>query len=392
MNVALISADPEVPVFGNHGCSVHVQEILRAMSKRGFEVDLFAANYGGAVTQEFSGVRMHSIAVERRERPAERERAALANNAAVRDLLHRANRERNYSLIYERHALWNFAAMEFAREKDVPGILEINSPSLEERGGQHQLSDRAGAEDAAMRAFRSATLIRAISQQLAHILESHPSARGKVHVIKNAVNAERFAWAVPSLEREPNTFVVGFTGELRAAQGLTMLISAFQLVADALPMTRLVIVGEGEEREAIEREVAARNLTSHVKFLGGVPPHKIPSLLASFDVAVAPVPQLNGYYASPLKVFEYMAAGLPIIASRIGQIEEVLKDGATAILVPPGDKEALAQALYDLVESPDTRHRLGEAARAQALAAHSWDAALGQILELAGIRETAHRA
>ncbi len=387
MNIALVSADPEVPVFGNRGCSVHVQEILRAMLKRGFEVDLFAANYGGAVTQEFGGVRMHSITAERRERPAEQERAALANNAAVRDLLHRAHHERHYSLVYERHALWNFAAMEFAREQDIPGVLEFNEPALEERGSRHLLIDRAGAEDAAMRAYRSATVIRAVSQQLAHILEKHPSARGKVHVIKNAANSERFAWATPTLDREPDTFVIGFIGALRAAQGITTLISAFQLVADAQPSARLVIVGDGEEREGLEREVAARDLTRHVKFMEGVPPHQIPGVLASFDAAVAPVPQLNGFYASPLKLFEYMAAGLPIVASRIGQLQEVLRDGETGILVPPGDREALAQALFDLSESPENRQKIGAAARAQAFATHTWDGVLGQVLELASTRE-----
>lgn len=392
MKIAYICADPAVPVFGNRASSVHAQEMLRAMLKRGFQVDLFAANFGGAVAEEFNSLRIHSIAAERRERPAERERAALANNAAIRDLLYRINRERQFEMIYERHALWNFAGMEFAREQDIPGVLEINAPVLEESGGRHLLVDRAGAEDAAMRAYRAATVIRCVSQQLAHIVERHPTARGKVQVIRNAVNAERFAWAAPTLERQPDTFVIGFVGELRAAQGLNTLISAFQLVADALPWARLVIVGDGEEREALEREVAARDLTTRVAFVGGVPAHEVPGWLASFDVGVAPVPQLNGYYGSPLKVFEYMAAGLPIVASRIGQIEEVIKDGVTGVLVAPGDREALAQALYDLGEAPETRQKLAEAARAQASSTHSWEAALTRILKHARISEPAHSA
>jgi glycosyltransferase involved in cell wall biosynthesis len=388
MNIAYVSADPDVPVFGNRGSSAHVQELLRAMFKRGAEVDLFAANFGGSVPRDFGTLRVHSIAAERRERPAERERAALANNAAIRDLLYRTHRDRGFGLIYERHALWSFASMEFACEQDLRGVLEVNAALIEEHGNRHLLIDRAGAEDAAMRAFRSATVIRCVSQQLAHIVERHPSAKGKVHVIKNAVNAERFAGVTPSLEREPDTFVVGFTGELRPSQGLTVLISAFQLLADALPSSRLVIAGDGEEREALEREIAARDLTRHVKFLGAVPPEQIPGVLASLDVAVAPIPPLNGFYGSPLKLFEYMGAGLPIVASRVGQVEEVIKSGATGILVAPGDKEALAQALYDLAESPETRQKLGEAARAQAFAAHTWDGVLGETLELTRARQS----
>lgn len=387
MNVAFISTDPEVPIFGHRGCSVHAQEVLRALMKRGFQVDLFSSNFGGAVTEEFASVRVHSIAAQKRERLSEQERAALANNAAIRDLLSRSHRERNYQYVYERHALWNFAGMEFARETDIPGILEINSPLLEERTSRHLLVDRAGAEDAVMRAFRSATVIRCVSQQLAHIIEKHPSARGKVHVIKNAVNGERFAWSTPTLEREPDTFVIGYTGELRSTQGLTTLISAFQLVVDALPYARLVIVGDGEEREALEREIAARDLTKVVKFTGTLPPHQMPGTLASFDAAVVPLPAVNGYYGSPLKVFEYMATGLPIVASKVGQVQDVLRDGETAILVPPADRETLAQALYDLAESPELRQKLGEAARAQALSNHSWDAVIEQVFERARVRE-----
>jgi glycosyltransferase involved in cell wall biosynthesis len=386
MNVAFVCADPAVPVFGSKSSSVHVQEMTRAMLKRGFEVDLFAANFGGAAPSDLAGAVLHSIAPQARQRRPEQERALLANNAAIRDLLYRSDRERNYTFVYERYSLWNFAGMEFAREKNIPGVLEVNAPLLEENARRHLLIDRAGAEDAKMRAFRSATVITPVSRELAHIVEKHPSARGKVRVVSNGANAERFAFAPPMLHREPDTFIVGFVGEIAASQGLSNLVNAFQLVADALPHARLVIAGAGEEREALERDIAARELTKHVKLLGAVAPEEVPGLLASFDAAVAPYPQITGFYGSPLKVFEYMAAGLPVVASRIGQLAEIIRDGQTGVLVPPGDREALAQALYDLGENPEQRHQLGDAARATAHMAHTWDGAFGHILAHAGIR------
>src|SRR5262249_41671636 len=89
---------------------------------------------------------------------------------------------------------------------------------------------------------------------------------------------------------------------------------------------------------------------------------------------------------SPLKVYEYMAAGLPVIASRIGQLEEVIEHGVTGWLVPPGDANALALGIQGLRASPASfRKRLGAAARCYVLQCHSWDAVGQQILELAGL-------
>ena len=80
-------------------------------------------------------------------------------------------------------------------------------------------------------------------------------------------------------------------------------------------------------------------------FTNAVAPEAVPGLLASIDAAVAPYPALGHFYFSPLKVYEYMAAGRAIVASRAGQLEELLEDGAHALLCPPGDAAALAEAL-----------------------------------------------
>jgi glycosyltransferase involved in cell wall biosynthesis len=387
MNIAYVTADADVPVFGKKGCSVHVQEMLRAFMRRGMEADVFAGAFGGSVTAEFSGLRMPSIRQQKTDDPEDHEQAAVAANTVLREVLANRNFEQPFSLVYERYSLWSYAAMEFAREQSIPAVLEMNAPLLEENTRRHLLIDRAKAEDATMRAFRAATVITTVSRQLAHIVEKHPSARGKVHVIPNASDPNRFSSATPSLTRTPDQFVVGFVGELQAWQGVSVLLSAFQLVADALPHSKLIIIGDGPEREPLERDVAAKGLQNHVVFTGAVSPHSIPGMLASLDVAVAPYPQLAGFYKSPLKIFEYMAAGLPIVASRIAQVQETLTHNRTGILVSPGDKESLAQALYDLHEDRDKRLQLGTAARARARSCHTWDGALAEILHRAGFRQ-----
>jgi glycosyltransferase involved in cell wall biosynthesis len=125
-------------------------------------------------------------------------------------------------------------------------------------------------------------------------------------------------------------------------------------------------------------------LLEATRFTGAVAPEAVPGLLASMDVAVAPYPRLAHFYFSPLKVYEYMAAGLPVVASRIGQLAQVLRHEVDGLFCPPGDAHALAAALERLRAEPALRRRLGLAARAKVLREHTWEAVARRILGLAG--------
>ena len=145
-------------------------------------------------------------------------------------------------------------------------------------------------------------------------------------------------------------------------------------------------MGDGPEREELVRDLAARGLSGSAILCGAVPPAEIPGLLASMDAAVAPYPPIEPFYFSPLKVFEYMAAGLPVAASRIGQLGAVIRDGGNGLLLPPGDAGALSGALERLCGDRALRIRLGRAARATVLEEHTWEAVAGRILRLAGLQ------
>ncbi len=107
--------------------------------------------------------------------------------------------------------------------------------------------------------------------------------------------------------------------------------------------------------------------------------------LQRMDVAVAPYPDSPDAYFSPLKLYEYLAAGLPIVASAVGQAATLLGDGTDALLVPPGDVSALAERLVRLRDDAALRARLGSAARRTAVQRHTWDSAVRRILMLAGM-------
>jgi glycosyltransferase involved in cell wall biosynthesis len=236
------------------------------------------------------------------------------------------------------------------------------------------------------RVFGAATALIAVSQEVADYLDQNPAARGRIYVIPNGVDPDRFPVVLtPSQPGEPGTFTVGFVGSLKPWHGLTVLVEAFARLHEHAPHSRLLIVGDGPERAKLDAEIAARGLEEAVCFTGAVPPGEVPGLLASMDAAVAPYPDLTPFYFSPLKVFEYMAAGLPVVASQVGQLSSLIEDGWNGLLCPPENPAALAASLDRLRQDAGLRARLGQTARAAVLADHTWDSVARRSLSLAGL-------
>jgi glycosyltransferase involved in cell wall biosynthesis len=415
--IAYICADPGVPIFGRKGASVHVQEVIRALSRRGVEVVLFAARLGGEPAGDLEGLHVIALPEVAAKDAAEREQRLRALNPIIGRLL---GENGHFDAVYERHSLWIFAGMEWALRAGIPGLLEVNAPLLIEQAGYRTLHDEAGARAAVERAYRAAGAILAVSQGVARYVSAFAPGLGeKVHVVPNGVDVRRFdcrqEWApiespphhrllsrrergeehphphsLPLEDKDEAEFTVGFVGTLKPWHGVETLIDAFARVHSQKPAVRLVIVGDGPQREALQAHASELGLGDSVEFTGAVDPAEIPAQLARIDVAVAPYPDLEDFYFSPLKLYEYMAAGCAVVASAVGQITDVIADETTGLLYPPGDVSALAAAIDRLRREPSLRMRLAEAARRQVLERHTWDQVAERILTLVdGARCTA---
>lgn len=384
--IAYVCADLGVPVFGRKGASVHVQEVLRGLQRRGARVTLFAQRLGAEAPADLNEVEVVALPeIDKTGDAARRARAALAANPALARALHAHG---PFDLVYERYSLWSHAAMEYARDIGCPGLLEVNAPLIEEQREHRGLALPDQAERVAGRVFAAASALAAVSPAVAAYLEARPEAHGRVHVVANGVDTARFADATADHTASPpgDAPIVGFVGTLKPWHGLDTLVEAFSLLHDRHGVqARLLVVGDGPGRTMLESAFTRPALAGRATLTGAVDPARMPGLLAAMDIAVAPYPALEQFYFSPLKIYEAMAAGRAVVASRVGHLDSVLEHDRDGWLVDPGNPAALAQALTILLADGDLRRRLGAAAQRRAQKEYDWDAVVGRLLALAGL-------
>lgn len=384
MKIAYVCADRGVPVFDwKKGCSIHVQEVVRALRRLGHTVDLFATNISGHMPDDFDDVSLYQLpCVSSNIGRGDRELAQLAANRSLDVALSSSG---PYDLVYERYSLWSYAAMEYAAAQGIPGILEVNSPLIEEQDQFRGLIHRQKALRVAIRCFAAASKICAVSDAVADYLSVEFGVAANVAVIPNGVDLNRFAGAGSGWRAKTGRFTVGFVGSLKPWHGVNTLVDAFVDMHRHCPMSHLLIVGDGPERPSIEAQIARHKIESAVTLTGAVCPAEISKLLGVMDVGVAPYPKLDTNYFSPMKVFEYMAAGLPVVVSATGQLTDIIRDECNGLLCEPGNAAALSEALLCLIRDLALGARLGRAARQDVELKYTWAKVAAEILKLSAL-------
>lgn len=378
MRIAYICTDPGIPVFGTKGASIHVQEILRALLRRGADVTLISPRLRDTPPADLAAVTCHALPKPPKGAEADaRADWALATNDAVAAALAEAG---PFDLVYERHALYAHAAMETAAARGIPSILELNAPLIDEQARHRALGRRDAAADSAHRAFAAAGSVAAVSRGTADYAARFGADPGRIDIVPNGVSPSRF----PKMDPAEGPFTIGFLGSLKPWHDTATLIEAFALLrAGPVPDARLLIVGDGPDRAGIAARLDALGHGHAAHLTGAVPASEVAGWLAHMHVATAPYSADQPFYFSPLKIYEYMAAGLPVVASRVGDLADILQEGAFGDLVVPDDPAALAHMLGHLACDPARRARLGAAARAHVLAHRTWDAVADRLLAAA---------
>ncbi|TMQ71552.1 MAG: glycosyltransferase family 4 protein [Candidatus Eisenbacteria bacterium] len=397
MRIAYLSTDFGVPVHGTKGASIHVREMVRALAASGHEVTIFSpalepggapADLGGAACVEVPPDPTHTAALADLGRAEERAGLSSPLRQELRNLLYSgpfAQRVLEHlqggpvDLVYERYSLFGHAGGAIARAVGVPHLLEVNAPLAEERRRSRGLCLEALARSSERRVWASADALIVVSRALRDLALEAGVPPERVHVMPNGVDPDRFEDPA-RLERLPiearrrlkGAAVIGFLGSLKPWHGVEALIEAFASIHRRRPATHLLIVGDGPLRETLECQVDRLGVSGAVTFSGAIAYDDVPAWLAPMDVTAAPYRDQEGFYFSPIKVFEYLAAGRAVVAGAAGQNAELLRHEETALLVPPGDAVRLESAIERLIEDPALRERLARNGREWVRRERTW--------------------
>ena len=291
--------------------------------------------------------------------------------------------------IYQRYARFSWAGVAAAIRTQRPLFLEYNGSEV--WVGRHW--DRVGRLDLLERYERlnldAAARIFVVSDVERRNLEARGVLAEKIVVNPNGVDVERFQPGVGGREArrelglKDDDVVAGFVGTFGPWHGVEKLAEAIKSIPADVPV-RFLLVGSGSLHTEVEKKLETEVGVGRVIFTGAVAHERVPAVLDACDILVAPhVPLADGseFFGSPTKVFEYMAVGKAIVASRLGQIGDVLADRETALLVEPGNVSALTARIVELVESEELRAQLGAKAREVAVENYTWKHNAQRVLE-----------
>ncbi|MBL8724732.1 MAG: glycosyltransferase family 4 protein [Planctomycetes bacterium] len=362
-------------IRADDGQAVHVREVIGALRAAGHDVHEAALvpKTGVAPTVRTAARAPSFWQRLSLPRPAI-EVAERLYNRTGRRLLRAAAAQCRPDFVYERHALHCHAGLDVARELGVPLLLEVNSPMVDEMQKLGKLWFRGAALRTERQVLGAADAVLAVTEVLGQMLVQRGARPAAVHVVGNGAVPERYdaaaraaavqlraQWALPA-----GAFVLGFIGYMRPWHRLDLVLDVMS--RPGFGELVLVLAGAGPALPMLRARAAALGLGARFLALGEVPPAELPAHVLALDAAL--IPAINAY-ASPLKLFDSLAAGVPTLAPDQPNLRENLQDGQNGLLFQPGSADALAAALGRLVQDRAFAARLGAAGR-QSLLAQRW--------------------
>jgi glycosyltransferase involved in cell wall biosynthesis len=400
MRILYLCADRGISVDKYNGATAHFRSLVRAFQSLGSEVLVLTPS---AADESVLGARVARIptpgvlaellsqveaVVPRPERAAQRARKRVVhalghvwNNIATEQALQEHVAAFRPDFVFELHSPYGAAGAVTCNRLGVRHVLNVHAPLAWEGATFRAQALQEGAELLEDAALHAARRIIANSRQMRDQLIDGGVPADRIGVVVNGVDLALFSPDGPVHRAgRPGAVVIGFSGSLKGWHGVDILCDAFRSLADD-PRVHLLVIGDGPLRGAVSQ--LADELSGRVTMTGALPLEQVPAWLRGVDIAVAPYPPLERFYFSPLKILDAMACGIANVASDIGQIPELLRDGETGLLVPPGDAGALAAALRRLVDDDGLRNRLAAAGLREARASHAWTARAADIVAIA---------
>jgi glycosyltransferase involved in cell wall biosynthesis len=371
------------PTIRTGGSVTHAAGMLGAFRARGLRVGLVTSCEPPAQIAE----NIDDLAVARPLPPSRRltrEIEELALNSVLRGAARRLLQRLRPGFIYQRHAAFLTVGQTLTAEIGSPLVLEWNGSEAWVRAHWQRGHAATRLFDRVLRsierdALEQATLVRSVSENAAETALGTGAMIRHLEVIPNGVDTEAIPFAGAPARANANEPTLGWVGSFGPWHGAHVVPRALAELPEEITA---VMVGDGDERSVCEQLAVQLGVAHRVRWTGALPHREAVAMLSGCDILVSPHGDSDGqrFFGSPTKIFEYMAIGRPIVASRLEQIAEVLRHGETAILVPPGDARGLAEGICAVLARGDRGIALGRAARMDAERRHSWLARADAVL------------
>jgi len=368
MRIVYAALDQRVP--GTTGGSVHVTAVAEGLAALGHEVDVLTTPGAGPFPE--GRVRWHALAP-----PLGLRHLRVLRTEAVRAFAERAGAE----VLIERYYNFGGEGIRAAAAVGAVSVLEVNAPVIDYPGSPKARLDKALLVEPMRRwRDRQCRMADLIVTPTAEVLPEFVP-REKIAELEWGADTDRFspgAGGPVPFARRPGAVLAVFAGAFRAWHGAAGLVRAIRELRSAGRIdVDAVLIGDGPELERAKAEAAG---VDGITFTGAVPHDLMPACLAAADIGVAPFdvaahpPLQMAFYWSPLKVFEYMASGLPVVAPAIPRLARILGPEHERLLYDAHAPGALSGALTYLAGRPAERRRLGEDARRRVCEEFSWSA------------------
>lgn len=305
----------------------------------------------------------------------------------LREYLEIRQKGEQVAFIYERYAYFGYGLFMAARFFKIPVILEVNTTCLDY--DVREIMFRRTAKSIEKYCLLRATIVVVVSAYLKErITAGHGIAADKILITPNAVSPPEFqlppgggglrdsSYRTLKQFRSGGKIIIGFVGVFVRWHGLDFLLEACEPLLKSGQVV-VALIGDGPETERILNLVKTKLLETHVIFVGRVQHRQIKYYIDLFDIAVMPD---SNPFGSPMKIFEYMIMGKPVLAPDYGPITEVIRDGENGMIFERRCQKSFREKLMQLFQSKTLRMRIGRSARRTVLDRHTWDINVANVL------------
>jgi glycosyltransferase involved in cell wall biosynthesis len=391
LRIIYYSPHPTHDIVSEVGYSTHQRESILALRQLGHEVlpVVLGGTEPAAVNTHISGLsrQASSLSGLKRLMPlwlwnALKDLRLMKHDKKAGKQLEEAILKFQPDFIYERGEYLQDSGVKMAAKHRIKHVLEVNSPVVEEMAtfeGPDVL--RFLGHQKERNKLLGTSQVVAVSTAMKEYLQTHYHCRKPIHVAPNAINPEKELYDPEAVAKiragfPAETKIIGFVGSLFPYHGVDGLIEAFATVLHKQPNAHLMIVGDGIIRAGLEEKAARILPKGSYTFTGKIPHKEVMNYIKVFDVAVMPS---SNWYGSPIKIFEYGLAGVPIVAPDKGPLRDVMEHTKHGLLVSDDDQD-LAEALQFMLHNSDKATEMGACFRAKILEQHTWTAQTAGIL------------